>query len=41
MEDFYSEITNNIEKQFDTSDYPKDHPSGIKKGVKKKSTCHV
>src|SRR5579872_738094 len=35
-EDFYADISVDIELKFDTSDYPKDHPSGIKTGVNKK-----
>ena len=35
-EDFYADIAGDIERLFDTSDYPKDHPSGIKVGVNKK-----
>ena len=28
--DFYKYINSDIEKRFDTSDYPTNHPSGIK-----------
>ena len=35
-EDFYKDISNDVEAKFDTSAYPKDHPSGIKTGVNKK-----
>ena len=35
-DDFYKDIANAIESKFDTSEYPKDHPSGIKSGVNKK-----
>ena len=35
-DDFYSDIKNDIRKKFDTSDYPENHPSGIKAGVNKK-----
>src|SRR5271166_2546905 len=35
-DDFYVDISGDIESRFDTSDYPKDHPSGIKTGVNKK-----
>src|SRR5271155_51346 len=35
-DDFYADISQDIESRFDTSDYPKDHPSGIKTGVNKK-----
>jgi len=32
-DDFYKDISNDVERLCDTSDYPKDHPSGIKTGV--------
>jgi len=35
-DDFYMDIADDIESRFDTSDYPKDHPSGIKPEVNKK-----
>ena len=35
-DDFYKDIADAIESRFDTSEYPKDHPSGIKSGVNKK-----
>jgi len=35
-EDFYKDITDDIDARFDTSEYPNDHPSGIKTGVNKK-----
>ena len=35
-DDFYADIAGDVERLFDTSDYPKDHPSGIKAGVNKK-----
>ena len=35
-EDFYSDIAPDIRSRFDTSDYPKDHPSGIEAGINKK-----
>ena len=35
-EDFYKDIGGDVEEKFDTSAYPKDHPSGIKTGVNKK-----
>ncbi len=35
-DDFYRDISNDVERLFDTSDYPKDHPSGIRTGVNKK-----
>ena len=31
--DFYKDINPDIEKRFDTSDYPTSHPSGIKTGL--------
>ena len=34
--DFYKDIADDVESKFDTSAYPKDHPSGIKTGVNKK-----
>ena len=35
-DDFYKDISYDIETKFDTSDYPPDHPSGILTGVNKK-----
>ena len=35
-EDFYKDIAGDVESKFDTSAYPKNHPSGIKTGVNKK-----
>jgi len=35
-DDFYKDINNDIEARFDTSEYPADHPSGIKTGINKK-----
>jgi len=35
-EDFYADISNHVEQLFDTSEYSKDHPSGIKTGVNKR-----
>ncbi len=35
-EDFYKDITPDVRKLFDTSGYPKDHPSGIPTGKNKK-----
>ena len=34
--DFYKDIKPDIEKRFDTSDYPTNHPSGIKIGLNSK-----
>ena len=34
-EDFYEDISNDVEKGFDTSNFPKDHPSGIQGKNKK------
>ena len=34
--DFYKNINPDIEKRFDTSDYPTNHPSGIKTGLNSK-----
>ena len=35
-EDFYKDISGDVRDRFDTSDYPKGHPSGIPQGVNKK-----
>ena len=35
-DDFYQDISRDIKKTFDTSDYPERHPSGIKRAVNKK-----
>ena len=35
-EDFYKDINPDIERLFDTSNFPKDHESGIKTGINKK-----
>ena len=35
-EDFYRDISSNVSSKFDTSNYPKNHPSGILTGVNKK-----
>ena len=35
-EDFYEDISNDVEKGFDTGNFPKDHPSGIPVGKNKK-----
>ena len=34
--DFYKDISPDVREKFDTSNYPKDHPSGIETGVNKK-----
>ena len=35
-EDFYKDISPDVQTMFDTSNYPKEHPSGIETGVNKK-----
>ena len=35
-EDFYQDISKDVKSTFVTSNYPKDHPSGIETGVNKK-----
>ena len=35
-EDFYKDISKDVEDRFDTSDYPENHPSGIPTGINKK-----
>ena len=35
-EDFYRDISVDVKRRFDTSDYPPDHPSGIPSGFNKK-----
>ena len=35
-EDFYADIADDVRSRFDTSDYPKDHPSDIEIGTNKK-----
>ena len=35
-EDFYMDISADVERRFDTSDYPPDHPSGIPSRFDKK-----
>ena len=37
-EDFFKDISGDVEKGFDTSNFPKDHPSGIPTGKNKKSS---
>src|SRR5678815_5717586 len=34
--DFYADITDDVRSRFDTSEYPKGHPSGIETGINKK-----
>ena len=34
--DFYNDIAEDVKDRFDTSDYPKNHPSGIPTGINKK-----
>ena len=36
MEDFYKDISADVKRRFDTSDYPPNHPSGIPSGLNKK-----
>ena len=36
-EDFYKDISPDVEKLFDTSEFPKDHPSNIPTGINKKT----
>ena len=40
-EDVYQDISKDIKRKFDTSDYPEKHPSGIKTGINKKSNWKV
>ena len=35
-EDFYKDISADVKRRFDTSDYPPNHPSGIPSGINKK-----
>ena len=35
-EDFYKDISSDVRTMFDTSNYPKDHPSGIETGINNK-----
>ena len=35
-EDFYKDISEDMEAKFDTSNFPKDHPSGMPVGLNKK-----
>ena len=36
IKDFYTDINPDVKKRFDTSDYPTNHPSGIKTGLNSK-----
>ena len=36
IKDFYKDINPDIEKRFETSDYPTNHPAGIKTGLNSK-----
>ena len=39
-DDFYKDIADDIQTRFDTSEYPKDHPSGIERGsIRKCLAC--
>ena len=38
-EDFYKDISGDVENKFDTSNYPSNHPSGIPNGLNKKVLC--
>ena len=40
-DDFYYDIKKDIKRKFDTSEYPENHPSGIKTGVNKKSDWEI
>ena len=40
-EDFYKDINPDVERLFDTSNYPANHESGIKVGINKKGTWNV
>ena len=35
-EDFYEDVSPDVKTMFDTSNFPKEHPSGIETGVNKK-----
>jgi len=37
--DFYRDISENVAEKFDTSNYEKNHPSGIPAGLKKLLEC--
>jgi len=39
-EDFYRDISDDVEARFDTSDFDKDHPSGIPTSKNKKTNRH-
>ena len=34
--DFYKDISIDVNSKFDTSNFPEDHPTGIKSGINKK-----
>ena len=40
-EDFYRDISDDVEARFDTSDFDKDHPSGIPTGKNKKQEAQL
>ena len=40
-DDFYKDINKDVKKWFDTSNYPENHPSGIKTGVNKKENGKI
>ena len=40
-DDVYKDFKPNVNKMFDTSDYPQNHPSGIETGVNKKSNWKI
>ena len=40
-EDFYQDICSDVEEKFDTSNYAKNHPSGIETGCNKKVICKM
>ena len=39
IEDFYKDISADVKRRFETSDYPPDHPSSIPSGFNKKVLC--
>ena len=40
-DDFYKDINEKVKEWFDTSNYPENHPSGIKAGVNKKENGKI